>query len=109
MRLLAIVVLGATWVGCGEQRDDDGELGGHCYPNASCNVGLACAAGICTPVDAALPDAEFLDAAADAPIDALVCTDSTLEPNDTIQAAFDTGVASVQSARTFASLMVCPA
>jgi hypothetical protein len=112
MRLGAIAALAAIWSGCGGQSSDDGEVGGHCYPNATCNVGLTCAAGICMPVDAAIVDAASdarVDAAVDAPVDALVCTDTSIEPNDTIATAFVTPVATLQNTISITNLMICPA
>lgn len=35
--LLAVVILG-----CGDSSIPDGSLGGHCYPNGTCNQGLTC-------------------------------------------------------------------
>jgi hypothetical protein len=75
--------------GCGSKNDDDGELGGHCYPNATCNVGLSCSAGICLVADAAV-DAPP-DVRPDAALDAYVCTDA-YEPNNTVPTAYATSV-----------------
>lgn len=70
-----------------------GEFGGHCYPNGTCNVTLECVGGFCVAaVDAgvdALADASVdgpIDGAVDAPPDALVC-DNELEPNEMIASA----------------------
>jgi hypothetical protein len=101
-----LVIMAAVSVGCGGAESNDGEIGGHCYPNGTCNVGLHCVSGLCAPIDAGLPDAVPLT---DAAIDALVCTDTMYEPNDTVQTAFPTGVANTQMTRTFTGLMICPA
>ncbi|HSD89036.1 MAG TPA: hypothetical protein VLB44_16020 [Kofleriaceae bacterium] len=97
-------------VGCsGEDgTTHQGEVGGHCYPNGTCNVGLNCSAGICVPIDAAPPDAP-LDAPMDAPLDASTCNnDSAFEPNETIATAYVSGVANTTLSRVFASLAICP-
>jgi hypothetical protein len=97
-------------IGCGGNDDAKGELNGACFPNGTCNDGLACVAGVCKSLtlDASVPDMSLGDAPRDAPGDAPVCT-TALEPNETIQAATVTGVASTQTARTYTGLMICPA
>jgi len=66
MRLLASVLVLAC-AGCGGHgQGNKGELGGHCYPNGTCNVTLFCGGGICL----ALPDARLLDAQVDESPDA---------------------------------------
>lgn len=115
--LLVAAVVVAACGGGGVQ--SDGEVGGHCYPNGTCNVGLSCSAGICFPADASEfnPDAmdSALDAAIDSALDAaidaapLVCNDdSTLEPNNTLQMAHDTMVGGSQSSFTNNTLAICP-
>lgn len=73
---------------CGGGKTAQGELGGHCYPNGTCNVTLECIGGICTaPADGGEPedassDAWLLDATLDdaTPADA---TPSDATPPDT--------------------------
>jgi hypothetical protein len=97
---LAFVLLG-----CGGDNSNQGQVGGHCYPNGTCDVGLSCVAGVCLALDAPL----FHDAAIDATIDALACSDdSPLEPNDTIQTAFQTPVDTQSASVSFAALAICP-
>ena len=85
----ALVGLSMIAAACGGNGVTPGELGGHCYPNGTCNVTLSCSGGICVAsvadadtnatVDAAsdalvdtVPDAHVLrvDAASDATLDA---------------------------------------
>jgi hypothetical protein len=108
MRLIIGVVALLLVTGCGDDgpsADNDGEVGGHCYANGTCNVGLNCSAGICVPVDAAV-DAPH-DAAPDAPPDAYVCA-TAFEPNDTIQTATATSVATTMNSATITGVAVCP-
>lgn len=108
MRLTVGVVALFLATGCGDDGpapDNDGEVGGHCYPNGTCNVGLNCSAGICVPVDATV-DAPP-DATPDAPPDAYVCT-TAFEPNDTIPTATTTNVATTMTSATIAGVEVCP-
>jgi hypothetical protein len=84
---------------------DDGELGGRCYPNDTCNVGLSCSAGVCVLIDA--PGGAPTDAPADA---FFACNDdAALEPNNAIQTAFQTPVATTKSTLMLAGLAICPA
>jgi hypothetical protein len=108
-------VVAIACVGCGGEAND-GERSGHCYPNGTCNVGLQCSAGICVASDAAVADAPVdaiivpADAVFDAPVDALMCNaDALYEPNDQIQTAFVTGVATQVATKTFSNLILCPA
>ena len=83
---LVVVVL-SVLMGCGSQGSGQGEVGGHCYPNGTCNVGLSCIGGICVAaapdaqvgtrdsndsdapvVDSAVADGPSADAAIDAPV-----------------------------------------
>ena len=102
-----------TACGGGGGSNDDGEVGGHCYPNGTCNVGLTCVEGVCQPsdagpVDSDPGDAENVDAPGDGP--SAVCNDdSSFENNDTPQSAFVTPVASTQVNVTYDDLAICPA
>jgi hypothetical protein len=98
---VALVVLAA----CGSNKDDDGELGAHCYPNATCNVGLTCNGGICLVTDAAV-DAPA-DVMIDAPPDAFVCPTDAYEPNNSIADAYVTTVAGTTSTQAL-SASLCP-
>jgi len=120
MGLRFVMVVGAAVAGCGggggANDQNDGEVGGHCYPNGTCNVGLACSEGICSPLDAFVPDAATdaaIDAVSiDAPPDAapFVCNDdSAFEPNDTLPTAFVTPINGTQASVTYSSLALCPA
>jgi hypothetical protein len=53
MRLAPVVIVVAA---CGGNNGPgNGEVGGHCYPNGTCNTTLVCSAGVCTaPVDAGI-------------------------------------------------------
>jgi len=95
MRAWWLVV--ALCAGCGDAIDD-GAVGGHCFPNETCNAGLTCTNNICVPIDAAAPDA---------PIDAM-CVDM-FEPNDTVMSATDTGIMGTMgtNTRTLAAV-ICP-
>ena len=112
---VALMVAALAACGGGGSDQSDGELGGHCYPNGTCNVGLACSAGICSPVDAFVPDVPTdvaIDASIDSPPDAapFVCNDdSPFEPNDTVQTAFATPIMATQGSVTYSSLAICPA
>jgi len=86
----ACLYVAVALAGCGSKNDDDGELGAHCYPNGTCNVGLSCAGGVCLVAADAAVDAPA-DAAADAAVDAYGCVDA-YEPNDTIIDAYVTNV-----------------
>lgn len=105
---LAVGVACALSLGACGDGSNDGELGGHCYPNGTCNIFLACSGGICvsSPLDAAI-DAPT-DVAVDALPDAALCRDASFEPNDTIQTAFASSVATTQLSQTFA-FAICPA
>jgi hypothetical protein len=113
----ACVVLACLAACDGGDRADDGELGGHCYGNSTCNAGLACAAGRCIAADAAAPDAApdtmALDAAVDGPSDASVddawqCNDdSEYEPNDTLGTAYP-AYTILGSTVTYQNLAICP-
>ena len=84
---------------------DDGELGGACYPNGTCNVTLLCESGVCVSGhrDAGMSDGSTGDGSG------FNCADdSALEPNDTIGTAFQTPVASQMSSLTLAGLAICP-
>ena len=88
---LLVLLLGA----CGDS-SDQGEVGAHCYPNGTCNVGLSCSGGYCYPADASIT----ADARPDASPDAATACTTTFEPNDTIQTATATPVATSQLAVT---------
>src|SRR5205823_4373077 len=61
----------------GSNSPSQGEVGGHCYPNGTCNVGLSCVGGFCVAaLDAPTPDAR-LDAPTDAAPDARFCADDS--------------------------------
>ncbi len=90
----ALVALLAACGGENKAQQAQGEIGGHCYPNGTCNVTLDCVGGICiAAVDAGVDAAvdAMVDAAIDAPpdaaIDAPVC-DNQFEPNEMIQTAY---------------------
>lgn len=108
MRRWVVVLLLAA--GCG---DDDsgsraqGELGGLCYPNGTCNVTLTCQSGLCVAIDGGTPgDASVGDGAL---ADAFVCAnDSVLEPNETTQSAWVTPVDTTKSF-PLSALAICPA
>lgn len=77
-------VLVLSLVACGapdgpDGASEDGEVGGHCYPNGTCNVGLACVDGVCVPSrppgDAATSDAILPH---DSAVDADIPTDSSM-------------------------------
>lgn len=91
-------VLLLVWiVACGDKDGqvlDDGEIGGHCYPNGTCNVALSCAAGICIAADAAVVADAAVDTGPDA---AIYFDDSDYEPNDDTSTAWITSVDSVKS------------
>jgi hypothetical protein len=46
-----VIILCLTVVGCGggDATIPTGELGGHCYPNGTCNTTLMCVGGVCDP------------------------------------------------------------
>jgi hypothetical protein len=79
----AILVTAMIVAACNSSDGTDGELGGHCYPNGTCNATLACSAGVCVPLQA-LPDAA-VDASIVIP-DAPVCS-MLYEPNESIATA----------------------
>lgn len=101
-RVVGVALLAAC--GGGGSASQDGTIGGHCYPNGTCNVSLTCSGGICvaTGIDAA--------ARADAlpSVDAFFCDNDPLEPNDSLSAAYHTPVALVQSSVTLTGLSICP-
>ena len=110
VRIVSVVV--AALAACGGANESDGEVGGHCYPNGTCNVGLSCGGGICSPADALVGADSPADVAIDAPPDAapFVCNDDSLfEPNDTYQTAFVSPVDGTQPSITYNSLAICPA
>jgi len=89
----------------GSSEVERGDIGGLCYPNGTCNVGLACVDGKCVAADAPTPpiDAPSIDAPS------IVCADdSALEPNDTLGTAFDTMIDSQRLDIAFAALAICP-
>jgi hypothetical protein len=88
----------------------EGELGSHCYPNGTCNVGLSCSAGTCVPADAAVPDAPVDAPSIDAAVDAgFPCNnDSQYEPNNDYTTAYLTSV-DMTKTLTLADLALCPA
>lgn len=52
MSARVVIILGLLAVGCGGGGDmppPAGELGGHCYPNGTCNATLMCVGGVCEP------------------------------------------------------------
>jgi len=99
MRGCGLLLVAFLLAGCGG-KSNDGGLGGHCYPNGTCDVGLACSGGVC---------AVGVDAAIDSPPDAFVCNDDTvIEPNETPQTAYDTNVATLAASRTITGLAICP-
>lgn len=54
-----LLLFASVLVSCGGTTHSNvaGALGGDCYPNATCNFGLACASGTCTaPMDATVED-----------------------------------------------------
>jgi hypothetical protein len=65
MRISTIVLLvGILTSGCSDRATEQpaGEEGGACFPNDSCNAGLACFSGLCVrPADAALTDGAAQD------------------------------------------------
>lgn len=99
-----LVLVGA----CGDS-SEPGEVGAHCYPNGTCNVGLSCSGGFCYPSDASLlADASPI---ADAPVAFQCADDSILEgvgKNDTIQTAYATPVAIQRKDLSLAGLAICP-
>ena len=102
-RLLVLVAaLASACSGTDSSGDpsEQGAIGQHCYPNGTCNVGLGCADGVCSALDAAPPDAQ---------VDASICdNDSQYEPNDTLASAFDTHVANEQKIAILAGLAILP-
>ncbi len=101
--VLAIVVLS---MGCGgssaslaDDQPAEGTRGGPCYPNNTCNAGLACVASVCTESDAAAEETVADDTGAasvdsGAPVDA-VSADADAAPSGpyaqtTFAAACDT-------------------
>lgn len=104
MRILAVAVLLAA---CGGGSRPEGQQGGLCRADGTCDPGLVCDDGRCVGLDGgmgpirdgiAFPDAATMTCA----------NDSALEPNDSPQMAFPTGVATQQNAVTFAGLAICP-
>jgi hypothetical protein len=105
----SVIVL-ATACGGGNKQ---GEIGGHCYPNGTCNVTLACAGGICiaAPIDAAVPRDAPHDAPGDAAVDApYACNvEGAVTGNQSITTAYQTPVAIQRKNVTYATLAICPA
>jgi hypothetical protein len=104
-----LLAVGLVAIGC-QRSAPQGEIGGHCYPNGTCNVTLACVGGICVaePIDARVQrDTPPTDAPVDA---AFACADdSAFEPNNTISTAYQTPVAINRKNVSYASLAICPA
>lgn len=48
---LLLVPIVTAWNACGDEPRSQGELGGICYPNGTCNVGLVCTSGLCIGED----------------------------------------------------------
>jgi hypothetical protein len=92
----AILVMTMVVAACNSSDGTDGEVGGHCYPNGTCNATLACSAGVCVPFGA-LPDSGFVIP------DAAVCS-QLYEPNDTIATAHPL----IGTSQDLTGLAICP-
>jgi len=97
--ILLVAVLAACGDDDGPSSQNDGELGGHCYPNGTCNIGLTCSAGLCSVVDASVSGDGQQGGCAD---------DSALEPNEAYTSAWVTPVDTTKTLN-LASLAICPA
>ncbi len=106
---MAVVLL---FAGC-NGGSSEGQAGGHCYANGTCNVTLSCIGGYCVAtLDAPRPDAPVdapRDAHVDAPPDAFPCNnDSATEPNNSVATAYALPSPLTPNPFTLSSLAICP-
>jgi hypothetical protein len=87
MRLLFVGLIYCAGCG-GNNAATQGELGGHCYPNGTCNVTLSCSGGICVAAVADADTSAMIDAAPDALVN--TASDAYVLPVDAaVDAAVD--------------------